>query len=38
MKWKEKYREFFEDIKPVTDKELEELLEPPRRQQKKKKK
>lgn len=27
MKGKEKYKEFFEEIKPVTDEELEELLD-----------
>jgi len=32
MKRAKKYKDYFEDIKPVTDEELEELLnDPPRR-------
>ncbi|AAB89952.1 MULTISPECIES: hypothetical protein [Archaeoglobus] len=32
MKRAKKFKDYFEDIKPVTDEELEELLnEPPRR-------
>lgn len=34
MKQAKKYEEYFEDIKPVTDEELEELLNDPPRKKK----
>ncbi len=37
MKHLKKFKEYFEDIKPVTDEELEELLnDPPKKEEKKK--
>jgi len=37
MKHLKKFKEYFEDIKPVTDEELEELLnDPPKKDEKKK--
>ncbi|MCS7121119.1 MAG: hypothetical protein NZ895_00725 [Archaeoglobaceae archaeon] len=38
MKGKEKYKEFFEEMKPVTNEELEELLDPPKQEIKRKRK
>ncbi|MFN3384327.1 MAG: hypothetical protein ACK401_05470 [Archaeoglobaceae archaeon] len=37
MRHSKKFKEYFEDIKPVTDEELEELLnDPPKRGEKRK--